>query len=72
MINVIVERRYGTASVRSRVTAPSIERAVQLAGEGASIVFPIDPHAFFGATDAPENVETLRDPGGTELTESAA
>lgn len=72
MINVIVERRYGTASVRSRVTASSIKRAMQLAGEGASLVFPIDPQIFLGAAGAPEGIETLQDPGRTELAGSAA
>lgn len=67
MINVTIERRYGTATVRSRVTAPSIERAMQLAGEGARLVFPVDPEAFFQPADAPEGIEKLPGPGRTEL-----
>ncbi len=38
MITLTVERRYGTATVRSRVTAPSIGRALELCGEDARIV----------------------------------
>ncbi|QIN81969.1 hypothetical protein GBA63_04405 [Rubrobacter tropicus] len=67
MIHVTFERRYGTATVRSRVTAPSIERAAELAGEGARLVFPVDPGAFFQPEDIPEGVERLADPGRTEL-----
>lgn len=67
MINVTVERRYGTASVKARVTAPSIGRAMQLAGEGARVVFPIDPEAFFQGAGAPEVVENLSAPGRAEI-----
>jgi hypothetical protein len=63
MIRVTVERRYGAVTVRSRVTAPSIQRAMELAGESASLVLPIEPDAFFQATGVPEDVERLPDPG---------
>ena len=50
MITVTVEKRYGAATVRARVSAPTIERAVALAdsyGEGGvRVVFPIDGETF--------------------------
>ena len=63
MIKVTVERRYGAVNVRSRVTATSIDRAMELAGEGASLVLPTEPDAFFQRGGAPEDVERLPDPG---------
>ena len=62
MVNVTFERRFGSATVKSRVTAPSIERAVELAGEGAHIVFPIE-----SARDAHEDIENLAGPVRMEL-----
>jgi len=59
MIAVTVEKRCGTASLRVRVRAASIERALRLAGEDARLVFPIDPEPFFAAQDAREGVEVL-------------
>ncbi len=52
MIRVTVEIREGALSYRVRVTAPSIERALEIAGEekpGRRVrhVFPIDPVVFF-------------------------
>ena len=50
MITITVEKRYGKGghtAVRSRISAPSIEQALRIAGEEASVVFPIDPEAFF-------------------------
>jgi hypothetical protein len=53
MIRVTVEVREGAVSRRVRVTAPSIERALELAGSGqpgkrkVRVLFPIDPEAFF-------------------------
>ena len=51
MITLRVEKRYGNVLVRSRVTAASIEGALELAGEGARVVFPIDGEAFFAKAD---------------------
>jgi len=53
MIRVSVEIREGALTYRARVTAPSIERALKIAGGGkpgrrVRLVFPIDPEAFFG------------------------
>ena len=54
MITIHVEKRYGSSTVRSCVTAPSIEQALKLAGEAARVVFPIDGQAFFAsAADYP-------------------
>lgn len=47
MITVTVEKRYGAATVRARVSAPTIERALELAGPNARVQFPIDGEAFF-------------------------
>ena len=66
MITLRVEKRYGNTLVRSRVTATSIEGALELAGEGARVVFPIDGEAFFvpaeedrRATRGPEDCEVV-------------
>ena len=53
MITIHVEKRYGSSTVRSCVTAPSIEQALKLAGEAARVVFPIDGEAFFASADYP-------------------
>ncbi len=63
MIEVSVEKRHGAATVRFRVIAGSIERAIELAGEDARVVFPIDPERFFLRGEAAEGA--LRDPAGT-------
>ena len=52
MISVTVEIREDALTHRTRVTAPSIERALKIAGGGepgrrVHIVFPIKPEAFF-------------------------
>jgi hypothetical protein len=52
MICVTVEICEGAVTHRARVTAPSIERALRIAGDGKSgrrvrLVFPIDPEVFF-------------------------
>jgi hypothetical protein len=52
MIRVTVEIREGTLTYRVRVTAPSIERALEIAGEvkpgrRVRLLFPIDPEVFF-------------------------
>jgi hypothetical protein len=49
VVSIRVERRYGSALIVSSVTAPSIEQALRLAGEGARVVFPIDGEAFFAS-----------------------
>jgi hypothetical protein len=49
---VTVEVREGALTYRVRVTAPSIERALEIVGEGkpgrrVRLVFPIDLEVFF-------------------------
>ena len=60
-ISIRVERRYGPTVVRSTVTAPSIEEALELAGNGARVVFPTDGEAFF--TSAKETSQAAVDQG---------
>ena len=52
MIRVGVEIREGALTYRAQVTAPSIERALEIMGEGkpgrrVRLLFPIDHDAFF-------------------------
>jgi hypothetical protein len=52
MICVTVEIREGALTYRAQITAPSIEQALRIAGDGkpgrrVRLVFPIDPEAFF-------------------------
>ena len=56
MITVTVEKRYGAGgatTIRARITAPTIERAVELAGPNSRVVFPIDANAFFAPASNP-------------------
>ncbi|MDQ3316866.1 MAG: hypothetical protein M3522_05965 [Actinomycetota bacterium] len=50
MITITATKRYGATTLRVRVSAPTIERALELAGPGARVEFPIDGEAFFAAT----------------------
>ncbi len=58
MICVIVEICDGVLTRRMKITAPSIERAMEIAGDGklgrrrARLLFPIDPDAFFTPEDS--------------------
>ena len=57
MICVSVESRECALTSRVRVTAPSIERALKIAGGGkpgrrVRLVFPIDPEDFFVPEDS--------------------
>ena len=52
MIRVTVEIREGALTYRVRVSATSIERALEIAGEGkpgrrVRLLFPIDPDVSF-------------------------
>ncbi len=52
MVRVTVEVREGALTYRVRIIAPSIERALEIAGAGKAgrrvrLLFPIDPEAFF-------------------------
>ena len=53
MITIHVQKRYGPSTVRSCVTAPTIEQALLLAGGSARVVFPIDGDAFFASANYP-------------------
>jgi hypothetical protein len=51
-IRVTVEMREGALTRRVQITAPSIERALEMAGDGkpghnVRLLFPIDPEVFF-------------------------
>ena len=57
MIRVTAEIREGALTYRVRVSAPSIERALEIVGAGkpgrrVRLVFPIDPEAFFVSVGA--------------------
>jgi hypothetical protein len=61
MIRVTVEIREGTLTHRTRITAPSIERALKIAhggkpGRSVRLVFPIESEAFF-VTEVPGRKE---------------
>jgi hypothetical protein len=52
MIRVTAEIGEGALTQRAQITAPSIEQALKMAGEGkpgrrVRLLFPIDPKAFF-------------------------
>jgi hypothetical protein len=57
MIRVAVEVSEVDLTRRVQITAPSIERALKVAGEGKPgrrmrLLFPIDPEAFFVSEDS--------------------
>jgi hypothetical protein len=57
MIRVTAEIREGALTHRVSVTASSIERALEIAGEGkpdrrVRLLFPISPEAFFVPEDS--------------------
>jgi len=57
MICVTVEIREGALTRRERISAPSIERALKIAGyekpsRRVRLLFPIDPEAFFVLEDS--------------------
>jgi hypothetical protein len=61
MIRIVVEIHEDALTYRTRVTAPSIERALKIAGGGkpsrrVHIDFPIEPEAFF-VTEVPSRKE---------------
>jgi hypothetical protein len=57
MISIVVEIHEDALTYRTRVTAPSIERALKIVGgektgRRVHLVFPIEPEAFF-VTEVP-------------------
>ena len=56
MIRISVEVCEGATTRRVQISAPSIGRALELAGDGSPgrtvrLLFPIDPEAFFVPED---------------------
>ncbi len=47
MITVTMKKSHGATTLRAKVSAPTIERAVELACPGARVEFPIDTETFF-------------------------
>jgi hypothetical protein len=60
MVTVSIEKRYGSATVRACITAENIGRAMELAGPGAKLLFPLDPETFFAPAQAPESIIEVR------------
>lgn len=61
---VTVQVQTVATSWRTKITAPSIARALELAGterpgRRVSVVFPIDPEEFFAGTPPETNVAAL-------------
>ena len=57
MIRVTIEMREGAVTRRVRISAPSIERALKIAGSGTPgrrvrLLFPIDTETFFVPEDS--------------------
>ncbi|MBA3390267.1 MAG: hypothetical protein H0U02_13035 [Rubrobacter sp.] len=51
MVTVTMKKSYGATTLRAKVSAPTIERAVEIAGPGARVEFPIDTETFFAPVD---------------------
>lgn len=61
LICVTVKVRTSVTSWRTKITAPSITRALELAGDGkpgrrVRVVFPIDPEELFAGTSTETTV----------------
>lgn len=69
MISLTVERRYGTATVRARIAAPTIERALELCGGDARAVLPTGTGRLLLATEAGGSA---KDPPAREFARTAA
>jgi hypothetical protein len=52
MVCVAVEIREGTGVRRVRITAESIERALELCDGNARVIFPIEPEPFFATKNS--------------------
>jgi hypothetical protein len=62
MVRVTIEVREGALTNRVRVTAPSIERALEIVGKGKAgrrvrLVLPIDSEVFFAPTASGARME---------------
>jgi len=51
MITVTMKKSYGATTLRAKVSAPTIERAVEIAGPGARVEFPVDGETYFAPVD---------------------
>src|SRR5215207_6275662 len=65
MVCVSVEIREGDFTRRVWISAPSVERALEIAGEGkprrgVRLLFPIDAEAFFGPDGSDDEASPLR------------
>jgi len=63
MITVTIEKRYGASGatkLRAKVSAPTIERAVEIAGLNARVEFPIEAQAFFASREQKAGIDFER------------
>ena len=51
MITVTMKKSHGATTLRAKVSAPTIERAVEIAGPGARVEFPVDGETYFAPVD---------------------
>jgi hypothetical protein len=58
-MSTLTIEKPGITTVRARVTVPSIERALELCGKNASVVFPIETDPFSVSKGAAGLIETL-------------
>jgi hypothetical protein len=57
MIALTVEKKYGPATLRARVSAPSIGRALELCGDNARVLSPLERERLFASESAARSVE---------------
>jgi hypothetical protein len=67
MITVTVNKTHGTQTVRASISAPSIEEAVRIAGDGAHLEFPIDGELFFSPQEGDPVAKEGTDDASTTL-----
>jgi hypothetical protein len=67
MITVTVNKTHGVQTVRTSISAPSIEEAVRIAGEGARLEFPIDGELFFAPQEGYPHAKEDTDDASTSL-----
>src|SRR5215203_2066144 len=67
MITVTVYKTQGAQTVRASISAPTIEEAVRIAGEGARLELPIDGELFFAPQQAPPVAKGGTDDASTTL-----
>jgi len=72
MIRVSVEVRTHAVVRRMRITAECIERVLELCGENARIVLPIEANYYFAPENAAESVEEQPTGASVRRTQLAA